>query len=116
MKITRDGFVWLTLEEDQAKKIYKHEIEDVYVLYDDDSEGLVERVEQISEAFENGNHVGIEVGQLHCNFVAKKKAISAFKENCQHPKDTEGCDCKLCVRYVGGHCELLDGFIEKLNS
>ena len=27
MKITRDGFVWLTLEEDQAKKIYKHEID-----------------------------------------------------------------------------------------
>ena len=46
----------------------------------------------------------------------KWKAIKAFKENCQHPKDTKGCECKLCVRYVGGHCELLDGFIEKLNS
>lgn len=46
----------------------------------------------------------------------KKKAIEAFKENCQHPKDTEGCECKLCVRWVAGHCELLDGFIEKLNS
>lgn len=46
----------------------------------------------------------------------KKKAIEAFKENCQRPKDTEPCECKLCVRWVGGHCELLDGFIEKLNS
>lgn len=46
----------------------------------------------------------------------KNKAIEAFKENCQHPKDTKGCECKLCIRYVGGHCELLDGFIEKLNS
>lgn len=46
----------------------------------------------------------------------KQKAIEAFKENCQHPKDTDGCECKLCVRWVAGHCELLDGFIEKLNS
>ena len=46
----------------------------------------------------------------------KQKAIEAFKENCQRPKDTEPCECKLCVRWVGGHCELLDGFIEKLNS
>ena len=44
------------------------------------------------------------------------KAVEAFKDNCQHPKDTEPCECKLCVRWVGGHCELLDGFIEKLNS
>ncbi len=46
----------------------------------------------------------------------KSIAIKAFKENCQRPKDTEGCECKLCVRWVAGHCELLDGFIEKLNS
>lgn len=45
----------------------------------------------------------------------KQKAIEAFKENCQRPKDTEPCVCELCVRWVGGHCELLDGFIEKLN-
>ena len=45
----------------------------------------------------------------------KQKAIDAFKENCQRPKDTEPCVCRLCVRWVGGHCELLDGFIEKLN-
>lgn len=46
----------------------------------------------------------------------KQKAIDAFKENCQRPKDTEPCVCRLCVRWVGGHCELLDGFIEKINS
>lgn len=45
----------------------------------------------------------------------KWKAIEAFKENCQHPRDTEPCKCKLCVRWVAGHCELLDGFIEKLD-
>lgn len=46
----------------------------------------------------------------------KEKAIDAFKENCQHPKDAKGCECELCFRYVGGHCELLEGFIEKLNG
>lgn len=46
----------------------------------------------------------------------KEKAIEAFKENCQRPKDAKGCECEVCVRYVGGHCELLEGFIGKLNS
>lgn len=65
----------------------------------------------MSQAVTNGKekwHQGME--------FMKQKAIDAFKENCQRPKDTEPCVCRLCVRWVGGHCELLDGFIEKLNS
>lgn len=65
----------------------------------------------IEQAVSNGQkkyEVGME--------FMKWRAIKAFKDNCQHPKDTEPCECKLCVRWVGGHCELLDGFIEKLNS
>lgn len=46
----------------------------------------------------------------------KKKAIKAFKDNCQHPKDAKGCECVNCIRYIGRNCELLDGFIEKLNE
>lgn len=105
MKVTNEGFVWLTLEEDQAKKIYKHEIEDIYVLYDDDSEGLVERVEQISEAFENGNHVGIEVGLLPDGFVSKEKAIEAYKNDCKY------IGCNHC-----DDCNSVRKFIQSLNS
>ena len=59
---------------------------------------------------------GVPVNSHDDAMKAVEKAIEAFKDNCQHPKDTEPCKCKLCVRWVGGHCELLDGFIEKLNS
>lgn len=60
-----------------------------------------------------------EIGLTAVNMARlemKEKAIDAFKENCQHLKDAKGCECKLCVRYVGGHCEFLEGFIERLNK
>lgn len=46
----------------------------------------------------------------------EKKALKAFKGNCQYPKDTYGCRCFLCVRWVAGHCELYDGFKEHLRQ
>lgn len=63
--------------------------------------------------------VAIEIALTAINMAKiemKKKAVEAFKENCQNPKDTEPCKCKLCVRWVGSHCELLDGFIDRLEG
>ena len=84
-------------------------------------------IECVYQATEEGRKEGADTLIEQASFNGQKKyiqgmnfmkyqAIEAFKENCQHPKDTEGCECKLCVRWVAGHCELLDGFIEKLNS
>lgn len=73
------------------------------------------REEGANNLIEQASANGQKKYQQGVDFM-KYKAIEAFKENCQRPKDTEPCECKLCVRWVGGHCELLDGFIEKLNS
>lgn len=78
------------------------------------------RVSEEEASYYEGLRDGI-IESASKSFIAgvewqKKRAIEAFKENCQRPKDTEPCECKLCVRWVGGHCELMDGFIEKLNS
>lgn len=46
----------------------------------------------------------------------RKRAIEAFKWNCQNPLDTEPCTCKLCIRMAGKDCALLNGFIAALDN
>lgn len=70
--------------------------------------------EDFQEDLVNVKDAQIAISIAHMDM--EKKAIEAFKENCQNPKDTAPCACKLCARMVGGNCALLDGFIEKLNS
>ena len=62
IKITKeDQFVWLVVTE-KAKEIYLSELFDLYILYNDDSESLVEGFGQLIEAIEDGLDIGIEVG------------------------------------------------------
>ena len=58
-----NGFVWF-LVTDVAKEIYLNGLFELYILHDDDSESLVEGFTQLSEALENGEYIGIEVGHL----------------------------------------------------
>jgi len=65
IKVTeRDSFVWLLVSE-KAKEIYNSGLFALYVLYDDDSESLVEEYEQLDDALANGLSIGIEVGFLN---------------------------------------------------
>lgn len=65
IKVTeRDSFVWLLVNE-KAKEIYNSGLFALYVLYDDDSESLVEEYEQLDDALANGLTIGIEVGFLN---------------------------------------------------
>jgi len=65
IKVTeRDSFVWLLVSE-KAKEIYNSGLFALYVLYDDDSESLVEEYEQLDNALANGLSIGIEVGFLN---------------------------------------------------
>lgn len=65
IKVTeRDSFVWLLVSE-KAKEIYNSGLFALYVLYDDDSETLVEEYEQLDDALANGLTIGIEVGFLN---------------------------------------------------
>lgn len=65
IKITeRDSFVWLLVSE-KAKDIYNSGLFALYILYEDDSEALVEDYEQLDEALSKGLTIGIEVGFLN---------------------------------------------------
>lgn len=64
MKIIKDGFVWKLLTAEEAEKLWDLDIFEIYKLYDDDSEGLIETKEQLEEALGCGCQLGIEVGKL----------------------------------------------------
>lgn len=63
MKITKDNFVWLIVT-DKAEEIWDKNVFDLYILYDDDSEALVENYKQLVTAIDNGLQIGIEVGHI----------------------------------------------------
>lgn len=64
MKITEDSFVWKTISAKAAELLFNAGEEEIYILYDDDSEGLVETPEQLKEAVERGCQFGVEVGRI----------------------------------------------------
>lgn len=64
MKVTADGFVWLLVTE-KAKEIFNNGLFSLFVLYDDDSESLIEEFEDLNKALENGLSIGVEVGHLN---------------------------------------------------
>lgn len=61
MKKTADGFVWLLVTE-KAKEVFNSGLFSLFVLYDDDSEALIEEFGDLDKALENGLSIGIEVG------------------------------------------------------
>lgn len=64
MKVTDDGFVWKLIDKDKAKKILMLSLFELYVLYNDGSESLIETLGDLDDAFNNGDKVGIEVGRI----------------------------------------------------
>ena len=64
MKTTQDGFVWKLITAEEARKIWDVELFEIYKLYDDDSEGLIESEERLLEEITGGAKLAIEVGKL----------------------------------------------------
>lgn len=61
-KTCTDGFVWLLITPEQARKLWKTDVFTLYRLYDDDSEAEIESDKDLEEAIERGYQIGIEVG------------------------------------------------------
>jgi hypothetical protein len=59
-----DGFVWFIVTG-QAKEIFKSELFELYALYDDGSEGLIDTEESLNKALKNGLKIGIEGGFIN---------------------------------------------------
>lgn len=62
LKITKDGFVWKTVTYEQAKAIWYMELDELYRLYDDDSEAAIETIAGLNDAIKRGIQIGVEVG------------------------------------------------------
>ncbi len=65
MKVTDDGFVWKLIDRNKAEKILMLELFELYALYNDGSESLILNFADLDDAFDNGDKVGIEVGNLN---------------------------------------------------
>lgn len=63
-----DGFVWKRLSNEKAYKIWVSAENEDFELYkvrvDDESESLIENLEDLQDAFKQGHYVCIEVGKL----------------------------------------------------
>ena len=53
-KICADGFFWLVVDHEQARKLYKADAISLYTLYNDESEALIESEEKLEETIEKG--------------------------------------------------------------
>jgi hypothetical protein len=62
IKVTEDNFVWKVLTESQAKFIFISGIFELYLLFDDGTDTLIESIEEIGEAAKEGAQLVIEVG------------------------------------------------------
>ena len=60
-KTTKDGFLWLIVSPDIALRLMNNGIQ-IYYLYNDDSESLIEDVEYTSD-FERED-IGVEIGSI----------------------------------------------------
>ena len=98
-----DQFVWLIVTE-KAKEIFTTGLFDLYILYSDDSESLVEGFGQLIEAIEDGQEIGIEVGFIsddidlfyHYNRIPKK--IKYIIESYTDASEFSADDCKAMLK------------------
>lgn len=111
-KITKDGFIWL-LVTDKAKEIFNSGLFELYRLYDDgsDAEGLIESMDDLNEALEQGMNIGIEVGFLElsqktANWVCEVKAID--------PDTNNEIDISIYKHDNGGMFGVDSSFIEQV--
>lgn len=65
MKVMIDGFVYKLVSSDKAKDIFSLGLFELYVIHDDDSESLIDTIDELNEALENGNEMGIPVGNIN---------------------------------------------------
>lgn len=63
-KVLADGFVWLVLSNEQARKLWEIEAFTLYTLCDDDSESMIETEEDLENSIRQSRPIGIEVGFL----------------------------------------------------
>ena len=65
MKVMNDGFVYKVVNGEKAKDIFALGLFELYILWDDDSESLIDTHNELNDALEKGYEIGIPVGLTH---------------------------------------------------
>jgi len=66
MRVMNDGFVYKVVNGEKAKDIFALGLFELYILWDDDSESLIDTHNELNDALEKGYEIGIEVGNINC--------------------------------------------------
>jgi hypothetical protein len=104
IRITKeDQFVWLLVTE-KAKEIFLSGLFELYIIYSDDSECLIEGFGQLIEAIEDGQDIGIEVGfisddiDLFDHYSRIPKKIRYIIETYTDASEFSADDCKAMLK------------------
>ncbi len=92
-KTTPDGFLWLIVDTDTAKAIFKDGKKELFALYDDDSEGTITKIEDIDLMENIGIPVGLEVGFIYEMMPACPKCGEIL---IPYRKDDYDWECQEC--------------------
>ena len=65
MKVMNDGFIYKLVDGEKAKDIFALNLFELYIIWDDDSETLIDECTQLNEALDNGYEIGIPVGSTN---------------------------------------------------
>ena len=65
MRVMNDGFVYKVVNGEKAKDIFALGLFELYILWDDDSESLIDTHNELNDALEKGYEIGIPVGLTH---------------------------------------------------
>lgn len=65
MKVMNDGFVYKVVSSDKARQIFDLNLFELYILWDDDSESLIDSEGKLQEAIRFAYEIGIAVGNVN---------------------------------------------------
>jgi hypothetical protein len=98
-----DGFVWIIVTE-KAKDIFNSGIFELYALYEDGSESLIDSIEDLNEAIEGGLDIAIEGGYMKAEALSFKHEdkdvnIVVYVEEPDYWTTIDGYDVHYCEDY-----------------
>lgn len=86
IKINKDGFVWKVIPKEKAEAVFNSGLFELYVLFDDDSEALIQSIESLKNTIECNDTIGIEVGNI--NKTIKNQYDKDLKVFCIYKKES----------------------------
>lgn len=65
MRVMNDGFVYKVVSGEKARQIFDLNLFELYILWDDNSESLIDSEARLQEAIRFAYEIGIAVGNIN---------------------------------------------------